>query len=289
VDQEAVQAVVLAYWAPIMPFVLWFREGYQMQVVSKMQDKTTLFDLPVMWCQFLVGKWNSDSRLVPGYHMYTLFTLCAIIAVIWLYRKDSIARFTAAWLLLPSAAMLVVFSNQGDSWAPRHVLFLSGSVFLLVGAACSRIKNRLVYALVLVLLFSFPAHKLYKYYSQTDREDWRSAVHYMTVHQEPGDVIAVYRNSNEWVFRHYYNGRAHWYLMNAVYFLPNLEDEYKEWDNKKADMFLNKVPKRKRQWLALSRLPKGAMEAIDPALRSNYRVLDTKKFDGVRLYLFVEK
>ena len=74
-------------------------------------------------------------------------------------------------------------------------------------------------------------------------------------------------------------------LISADDFLKDNVSEFSEWNEEKAMSLIETLPAGKRQWLVLSRVPRGSMEYISEAIKHQCRVIASEEFKEISVYL----
>ncbi|HPP74181.1 MAG TPA: glycosyltransferase family 39 protein [Armatimonadota bacterium] len=285
------QLMVIIAWLPWLSYAFQLTNYYAEQKFLTQMYRPGLIDIHILWSKFIIGEYGHNHTLLHSLVRIYAFILTVSAAVfVAIDRKRIETGLIALWLLLPTIIVLVMSATSVNTWVVRYMLFISPAFLLLVGAALSKIKSKLVLVSLCAVLLIPSAVKLFQYYTEIDRPQWRLAVQYIMDRERPQDKIAVYRHSNSIVFDHYYKGRLHWDEVLPTQFLANEEDEFEEWNEQTARKLLDTISKTgSRHWLVLARIPRGSGEYIDAVLQSDYRVLEHKKFNEVSIYLFENK
>jgi len=115
-----------------------------------------------------------------------------------------------AWLLGP-VVLLALLPIRGHTYEPKHLIFASPALALLVGVglgAAGRRLKPLVVGLV-VLLVAANAASLVRYFSpRVEKENWRDLIARVVERVEPGDIVVFNPWYVELPFLHYY-GHVH--------------------------------------------------------------------------------
>ena len=138
-------------------------------------------------------------------------------------------------------------------------------------------------AVTTVAVMILPVARLGVYYAHHNRPEWRPAVTYLEQHVADGDVIALYRYGNRYVFDYYYTGRAPFLALG-----PTSLDRrvFEGWNDRRIAEMMSAIPAgSKRVWFVLSYHESAGGFSIENYISRNYRVLDTKEFERIRIYL----
>ncbi|MEN6520430.1 MAG: glycosyltransferase family 39 protein [Armatimonadota bacterium] len=280
------ELVVLAIWFPRWPYVASFGTGYSSQAYLDQMYKPKLFDIPVIWGKFGISEWGGGGRLINALcYVYTVGAALLLAYLVWADRKRPETKWAAVWLLAPTVAVFLMSVVDVNIWVIRYLMFISPIYFLLLGAAVSRFRNKTVFAVLCLFLLIPAAGKLARYYLITNRPQWKLAVEYIKERERPSDTIAIYRHSVGNIFDHYYDGKSKWHAVWSEDFLKDRTAEFDPWNEEKAIKLIETMPAEKRQWLVLSRLPRKSMEYIKPAIKSRCRVLASREFKEISVYL----
>ncbi|MEN6372245.1 MAG: glycosyltransferase family 39 protein [Armatimonadota bacterium] len=280
------ELVILAIWLPRWQYVASFGTGYSSQAYLDQMYKPRLFDIPVIWGKFGISEWGGGGRLINTMcYIYTIGAALLLAYLVWVDRKRSETKWAAIWLFAPTIVVFLMSVIKVNIWVIRYLMFISPIYFLLLGAAVSRFRNRTAFAVLCLFLLVPASGKLARYYLITNRPQWKLAVEYIKERERPSDTIVIYRHSVENIFAHYYNGKSKWHAVWSEDFLKDHDAEFMPWTEEKAVKLIEIMPAGKRQWLVLSRLPRKSMEYIKPAIESHCRVLASREFKEISVYL----
>lgn len=285
------QALVMIAWAPWLKHVFGFSNYFE-QAWTAVLDKPSLGAIPMLWGRFGLGEWDAaygGSVMHVLLYVYTYGAVLLAGLLVWREREKPETRFVAAWLVLPTLALLVLSTVKTNAWVTRYMIYTSPPLYLLLGAIWAGKRRRIAFLALAVLLAVLPVGKLIRYYQKSTRPDWRGVAAYVTALQKPTDAVGIYRRGNQYVFEHYYHGQAKWAPLGPRDFVKG---ELTGWNEQKALDLIRCVPPAPRQWLVVSMAPMQAEEAIDAALRRRFKVLNHRKFRSlapVTVYLFAEK
>jgi len=126
-----------------------------------------------------------------------------------------------AWLLGP-AVLLALLPIRGHTYEPKHLIFASPALALLLGIGLAAARGWRLKPLplaVLALWLGGNAWSLARYFDpRVEKEDWRDAVAQMAQRLEPNDVVVLNPFYVELPFRYYYDPAR----LGALY-RPHLE------------------------------------------------------------------
>lgn len=279
------QILVLAAWAPWVRYVLGFRDVFDQSWMA-LAAKPSPAEIPLLWSMFGAGQWVPKENISITHlalFAYTIVVSALIALATWFERRKPETRLIAAWLVLPVAALLLLSIIKTNAWVTRYLIFTSPALYLLLGAMWARQQSRALFIVLGAFLFLIPAGKLARYYKNPSHPPWRQVTDYIENHQQPTDVVAVYRRGNKFVFNHYYDGRAKWLPLGSK---TVMKSDLTGWNQERALTVIASVPAAPRRWLVTSMIPMQAEESIDSALRSHYEILDSRVFGSVRVYLY---
>ncbi len=120
---------------------------------------------------------------------------------------------------------------------------------------------------------------------RTNRPEWRPAVSYVEQHLSDGDVIALYRYGNRYVFDYYYSGRAPSIALGPT----NLtRSAFEGWSERRVAAVMSAIPSHSRRiWFILSYHEATGGFSVENYIRRRYDVLEITDFERVRIYLAV--
>lgn len=183
--------------------------GYWWGLLDTWHGAPTWRNLLAMMFTFSLGT-QAGERLFYWIGL-PLFGLCIVWSVIEFRQKyltlsiDNGLVFCLLYLIAP-IGMVFVISQFRSFWVLRYIFPFLPPYCVLVAKGISRMPGRFLPAIVtlaIVLVSLWPIANIYRY---EQKEAWRSAVHYIAAHEQPGDCILLVDEDIWLPFEHYYRG-----------------------------------------------------------------------------------
>lgn len=282
----ATGGIVLLLWSPVLVSVFRFR-GYFSEAWIALEPKPGLVSFAHLVGEFMIGAWDikmvSESKITALYLLYTLVVIAIAALAVWCGRRDRGAIFTAAWLTIPVAA-IVLFSHLGTNfWVPRYMIFVSPALFLLLGMAVVRMKRPWLAAILTVIILTLPATRAARYHIKPERPQWPEVAAHLAAHAGPNDQIGIYRSGNRFVFQYYYDGSAEWRSLGPEHFYAS---QFIDHTPDRAAEVIAELPHGQRYWLIIASVPIGVEADFQHVLKDRYRLVRHIAFRDVNLYEF---
>ena len=202
-------------------------------------------------------------------------------------RVHRVARwqtsFVVLWLAVPLIATLVLSHLLANMWLVRYMIYASPAYYLLTALGLAAIPDRRTLGMVAALVLIVPIARLGTYYVRTNRPEWRPAVSYVEQHLSEGDVIALYRYGNRYVFDYYYSGHAPRIALGPS---SLSRGAFEGWNERRIAAMMSAIPSHSRRiWFILSYHEATGGFSVENYIRREYHVLETKDFERVKIYL----
>ena len=192
----------------------------------------------------------------------------------------------ALWLAVPLVGTAVASNVLANMWLTRYMIYASPAYYLLTALGLSAIPGRRLFWMALAAVLALPMVRLGSYYGKAHRPEWRQAVRYIERHLEEGDAIALYRYGNRYSFDYYYSGRAPWVALGQTRLTRS---SFGGWSDRRIAGMMSAIPPGRRVWFVLSYHEDTGGFSIERYIRSHYRVLATRDFVRIRVYLAAPK
>jgi hypothetical protein len=160
------------------------------------------------------------SLLVFGYSIRSIFQLDGLkkhfykasfsgslkrIKAYFLDTSKFNVNFCFLWMGIPIILALSISLILQPIYLPKYLILVSPAFYLLISQGLAKMKPKIRYILVLILLIDSVLIS-YSYYTNFNKEQWREATIYVQAREGPGDLIIITAPWLEQNFRHYYNG-----------------------------------------------------------------------------------
>lgn len=212
--------------------------------------------------------------------------MCALLVYGLLDRENPRLRWIAAWGLIPLSAILVFSFFGVRMWMDRYLMFTSPYIALLLAAGVTRLwQQHRALAIMAGMVYAFGVSiALVRYYTVTDRPDYRSAIRTLKQHMQPGDKLAG--QANYWVFRHYFGRDTEVIGLRLTYPLDPKHQRV-HLSREDAERSITRLPLfQERLWLLHVNFgAEGEVNTVRSAIRKYFRIHSHYTFDGVDLYL----
>jgi mannosyltransferase len=114
-------------------------------------------------------------------------------------------NFCFLWMGIPIILALSISLILQPIYLPKYLILVSPAFYLLISHGLAKMKPKISYILVLILLIDSVLIS-YSYYTQFNKEQWREAASYIQEREDVGDLIIINAPWLEINFEHYYNG-----------------------------------------------------------------------------------
>jgi len=139
--------------------------------------------------------------------------LVVLLAIVAARRGPSCGTAVALVWLFGPVVFLALLPVRGHVYEPKHLIFASPALALLIGAALAGVRGRLarvfVGGLAVLALVANAASLACYYHPRVEKENWRQAVADLAERVEPGDIVAFTPPYVELPFHHYYTHVFH--------------------------------------------------------------------------------
>lgn len=202
------------------------------------------------------GKPNSHV-IFWFYRLYSVMVASLIGLAIFDKRNSHKLGWAAAWGCLPLIPIFLVSQISRSLWVDRYLLFTAPYIFILLAAGFMGIWRRWRIPAVAIALIYLVAvgGGLKRYYTISDREDWRGIVQLIQTNEQSGDIIVW--SANELIPRalnHYYGGVA----------TIEVRQDQPQDDRKAVETWLQGLPKtQSRIWLVYANPSPTLLSAIE--------------------------
>ncbi|NET29228.1 glycosyltransferase family 39 protein [Okeania sp. SIO1I7] len=152
------------------------------------------------------------SNAIYGFYIvYSVIAVCLIGLAIFEKRNSHKLAWATAWGFLPLVPLFLVSHISRSLWVDRYLLFTAPYIFILLASGFMEVWRRWRIPAVAIALIYFVAVAggLKRYYTISDREDWRGLVQLIQTNEKSGDIIVW--SAGELIPRalnHYYSGSA---------------------------------------------------------------------------------
>ncbi|MGB3509104.1 MAG: glycosyltransferase family 39 protein [Microcoleaceae cyanobacterium] len=145
------------------------------------------------------------------YNLYSVMVASLIGLGIFDRRNSDKLGWAAAWGFLPLIPIFLVSQISRSLWVDRYIIFTAPYLFILLAAGFIGVWHRwrIPAVAIAAIYFVAIAGGLKRYYSVSDREDWRGLVQLIQTKEQSGDIIVW--SASELIPRalnHYYGGVA---------------------------------------------------------------------------------
>jgi mannosyltransferase len=113
--------------------------------------------------------------------------------------------FTLLYLVVPIGAIFLV-SQFRSLWVLRYLFPFLPPYCVLVARGITRMPGRILPALLAVSIALASWWPIVDMYRSQQKEDWRGAVRYISIHEQPGDVLLMVDEDLWLPFDYYYHG-----------------------------------------------------------------------------------
>jgi uncharacterized membrane protein len=224
------------------------------------------------------------TTYLPLYSLAFAAVILILLAVANL-SNNSIQNDKANWLLIWTIFSILIFyvgAHKSDTlwYRDRYLLFISPYLCLLVAQGLVKL-SRIRLSLAIVITFAYfliVSSNLFTYYSTQTREDWRIPIEFIKSHYEPGDLVAVYPNFNQYAVQYYYSENE---------FMHIIEHEGSYFDIPELSEAIQSIakPDISRIWL-ISRADMKELEKLQEILEQTFDVVSQVYIeDRINLYL----
>ena len=279
------EALVAAAWMPWMLNSAHATESYGQGLTATL-DKPNVMGVIGFLGRFFLWKWHEPKgMLAAGIIGFSLMvTLIAILGLRGFRRADTGLTFTALWLAIPFAGLIIMSYALTNMWMLHYLIAASPALYLLAAKGIVSLKNRYLIVGATSVIVLLTLGRLGMYYVKTERPEWRQAVNYIQSHEQPGDAMGIYYGACQYVFGYYYHGRSPWSPVGVDEYYT---EDFKRWNDAKVEKLFKDFPlDGKRFWLVLSHHTfRGGFSVIN-YFKARYPVLDHKSYHLVEFYLF---
>ena len=199
--------------------------------------------------------------------------------------------FLLSWLILPIVSILAI-SLRWPVFEPRFLICCLPPLVLLVADGVSRIRSRVLWFGVLIILLGLSLNGAYFYYrarADVDHtDDWRDATHYILSQAEPGDAV-LFSYSEERLAFDEYRRRLH-LSGSAIHEFPEqteLELLTLRPSRPNAELLDKIAGGYGRVWVISAFQPNRASREAEAGLEARFREHAERSFGFVRADLFV--
>jgi mannosyltransferase len=205
-------------------------------------------------------------------------------------------RFLLCWMLFPLLLTLGL-SLAKPLFVPRYVLFCLPALLLLVARGISRVRSTslMVVASSIMLILSFLGTlAYYKQDLDIERDDWRSATHYLLEHAESGDALLFHVPMGRMPFEFYHSLTDPASTAPLVLY-PRHGDRMTFLDfveKPNGEELERSLPQHQRAWLVLthaetrSGLPDSRTVEFSKLLGNIYTKVEQHDFSGIEILLY---
>ena len=205
-------------------------------------------------------------------------------------------RFLLLWLLLPILLTLGL-SLVKPLFVPRYFIFCLPALLLLAGCGVSRLRPAWLMAPAVLLLLVLSSRGTLQYYEQDldiQRDDWRSASHYLLNHAQPGDALLFHVPMGRMSYEFYHSLPAAASTAPVVLY-PRHGDRltFLDFVEKPNDPELERsFPQHPRAWLVLtyaetqSGLPDSRSVELSKLMGNSYSMVERNDFPGIEILLY---
>jgi hypothetical protein len=282
----------MAYYAKVR--LLGGGNAWQKDTVAQMGLLAVFFKMTVY-----TAYWPSvNKEYIPVIGSTTLFwfytvysvTLAALLGFIT-FSRDRIRLFPClCWFYIPISILLVFSLAVMPLWVDRYSSYLAPYLIVLLSAALVQLwEYRRPAAVVMAAAYSFAvAGALIRFYTVTDRPDYRSAFQYLKPELRPGDVVA---GNGCYEVVTYYNGGP---LDGVVLEVPSRTDPNTHdmsMTREEGAGIVEKLPiDEKRLWVLFVHSYSAQPTAmLQTAIVERFAIDDHHRFDGIDLYLLTPR
>jgi mannosyltransferase len=212
---------------------------------------------------------------------------------VWRYR------FLVLWLVFPILLTLGL-SLAKPLFVPRYFIFCLPALLVLVACGIERLRPAwlIVPALFFVFVLSFRGTiGYYNHDLDIQRDDWRSATHYLLNHAEPGDALLFHVPMGRMPYEFYHSGLG--LASNApVVLYPHHGDRltFLDFVEKPNLLELERLLRQHpRAWLVLtyaesqSGMPDSRSLELSKLLGTFYPTFQQQDFQGVEVLLYTKE
>jgi mannosyltransferase len=179
-------------------------------------------------------------------------------------------------IILPFIMSLVFFPIY---WT-RYTMAASPAFYMLAAIGMRRIRPRHAALLVMSAVVALSLFNGYRYFAETNKEQWREAAAYIDANGGPGDGILMYKDFSEVALKLYLQDPL---PIHKV--LSSADGSVTAEELRDAAAF---AAQHDRVWLVLSHhlfTPDDNPERIRAALSATHNVTGTVEFTGIEIYL----
>jgi mannosyltransferase len=207
-------------------------------------------------------------------------------------------RFLLCWLLFPILFILGL-SLVKPLFVPRYFIFCLPALLLLVACGIARLRPTLL-MVAFSLVFSLSVWGTLAYYKRDldiQRDDWRSATHYLLEHAQPGDALLFHVPMGRMPYE-FYKSLPESGLAAPVVLYPQHGDRitFLDFVEKPNDPELKRsLPKYPRAWLVLTyaETRSGSADSrtieLSKLLENAYGTGEQHDFPGIEILLYRKK
>ena len=226
--------------------------------------------MPTMTWKDILG---TPVTFSGSYALLTISVLSIANAIINFKENKSAASLITYFLIFPIVLLLILCSIFNSIYLQKYTIG-SHSFFLILAAfGIAQFKNAKVGFLVIALYLIFSGIKLFDYYTQSRKEQWREAVQYIEKNSKNEDLVLV---DAGYCIKNAYN----YYAKNKEMNILPLVD-IKEEINENNLHSLEATPKEFWLLLSHSRDPKNI---VKNKIKREFKVLEYRKLIGIEIY-----
>lgn len=177
-----ITAIGFSIWLPILyqQLTLGVSADSYLPGWTQMLSLSSYTAIPLLFIKFIIGRIDFDNNLI--YKVIILFSFSIFgIALLPLLKKikNQSVIFLLLWLLTPILLTLII-SFRIPMFQPFRLLFVLPAFFILVAVGISTYKKFQTLILGLIILILVLGNLVFYLNSKYWREDWRSAMTYLS-------------------------------------------------------------------------------------------------------------